>query len=41
MPEAAIPPFPLERVQAAPDSEAARAAFLNEARIYLIDARNS
>ncbi|MCA3654995.1 MAG: nucleotidyltransferase domain-containing protein, partial [Methylobacterium sp.] len=39
MPEAAIPPFPLERVQAAPDSEAARAAFLNEARIYLIDAR--
>ncbi|MCA3629931.1 MAG: [protein-PII] uridylyltransferase [Methylobacterium sp.] len=39
MPEAAIPPFPLERVQAAPDSEAARAAFLNGARIYLNDAR--
>lgn len=39
MPEAAIPPFPLERVNAAPEAEAARAAFLAEARHYLLDAR--
>ncbi len=35
MPEAAIPPFPLERVNAAPDGESARQAFLAEARSYL------
>ncbi len=39
MPEAAIPPFPLERVNAAPDGESARQAFLAEARSYLGDAR--